>query len=455
MYPVAVPVLAHFTVVFGGLLLYVVTTRIRHQRRQPSAAFAWVLTIAFFPYLGIPLFLLFGTSKLVRPQRDRGGTRPALFRHAPSWAGTLLEGLGFAPPRGNQAVRFHADGLAAHDALVTMIDAAQRRVLLSTFILGADPVGDAVVAALVRRARAGVHVCVLLDAMARLRCARAQLQAMRGAGISLRWVSSLRRRPDTRLNLRYHRKLAICDSVALWCGGRNLAAEYFTDQHGNAAWEDLSFDLTGGAAFEAELLFKRDWYAAAGEAFATPAPAAVTAAHLAQIVCSGPDYADDNIYAFLLACAFHAQRRIVAVTPYFIPDDALLTAWRIACRRGVRITLLVPARSNHRLADWGRGRALRDLCDAGADIFLAPHMVHGKAVIVDDTVALCGSANLDSRSLFLNFELMVAFYGQEEIAWLAEWIGHRVCQSPRYRRTEPSWVRDVAEGIVRVIGFQL
>lgn len=454
-YPIALPALAHATAVLGGLLLYVVITRVRHQRHQPSAAFAWVIMIVFLPYLGIPLFLLFGADKVARPRRQPGAPVAIDACQAPPWACTLLAGLGMAAPSGNQSIRFHADGLEAQSALLAMIDGAQRRVLLSTFILGADDFGDALVAALVRRARKGVEVRVLLDALARLRCGRAQLQTMRAAGITVRWVAAMRRKPNTQINLRYHRKLVVCDGTALWSGGRNFAQEYFMGERGADAWDDLSFDIHGPVASQAERLFKRDWYAAGGAAFAASPPASVPDQHLAQIVSSGPDYADDNVYALLLASAYHASQRIIAVTPYFIPDEALLMAWRIACRRGVRVTLLVPARSNHRLADWGRGRALRDLCAAGAEIYLYPRMIHAKAVVIDDAVALCGSVNLDGRSLFLNFELMVAFYGGEEIAWLADWVLQRVSVSPRYRGSEPSWLRELGEGLVRVIGFQL
>jgi cardiolipin synthase len=413
------------------------------------------VTIVFLPYLGIPLFLLFGASKLSRPQPGPGTPDRGSCCHAPPWACALLEGLGLAPPAGNRSINFHADGSMAQEALLAMLEAAQGRVLLSTFILGADGIGDAVVAALVRRARAGVEVCILLDALSRLRCGRAQLRTLRAAGIAVRWVALVQRRPGAHANLRYHRKLVVCDSNALWSGGRNLAQEYFVDDSTGAPWEDLSFDVQGPLALEAERLFERDWCAAGGAPFGAPRPAAAPGPIPAQIVGSGPDYADDNVYAFLLASAFHAEHRIVAVTPYFIPDDALLMAWRIACRRGIHITLLVPASSNHRLADWARGRALRDLCAAGAEIRLFPRMVHAKAVVVDDTVALCGSVNLDGRSLFLNFELMVAFYGKSQIGWLADWILRRAAISPQYRARPPSWLRDLAEGVVRVIGFQL
>lgn len=453
--PVALPVLAHATVVLAGLLVYVVVTRIRHQRRHPSAAFAWVILLVFLPYLGLPLFLMFGSNKLARLRSRPARALATGECKGPPWTCSLLAGLGLPPPAGNMSISFHADGLHAQRALLSMIGAAERRILLSTFILAGDEVGDAVVAALAGRAAAGVEVCVLLDALARARIGGKQLRTMRSAGIAVRWISSLRRRPSTRINLRYHRKMLVCDSRALWLGGRNLAQEYFTQDGAGPAWEDLSFEVHGPLACDAEQLFERDWLAAGGAPFPSGAPPAATDAHFAQIVSSGPDHTEDNVYALLLASAFHARRRIVAVTPYFIPDETLLMAWRIACARGVRLTLLMPARSNHLLADCARGRALRELSDAGADIYLYPRMLHAKAVIVDDAVALCGSANLDGRSLFLNFEMMVSFYERTEIDWLARWIMHRVALSTAYRARHPSWLRDLGEGLVRVIGFQL
>jgi cardiolipin synthase len=188
---------------------------------------------------------------------------------------------------------------------------------------------------------------------------------------------------------------------------------------------------------------------------ALPPPPGPGEGACAQLVPSGPDHADDTLHALLLAAAYRARSRIVAVSPYFIPDDALLTAWCIACRRGVRLTVVVPRRSNHWMADWGRERALRALVAAGARVVLYPAMIHAKVIVVDDRLALCGSANLDGRSLFVNFELMTAFYGAAEIAWLAAWTERQIGDSATYEARPPSWGRDVLEGIVRAVAFQL
>ena len=121
----------------------------------------------------------------------------------------------------------------------------------------------------------------------------------------------------------------------------------------------------------------------------------------------------------------------------------------------MRVELVLPARSNHRLADIARARALRDLVAAGGQVRLAPGMVHAKAVVVDDALALCGSLNLDSRSLFLNFELMVAFYSAQDIADVTQWIDSQFSHLPRFQPVQPSLWRDIAEGLVRWLGFQI
>ena len=154
---------------------------------------------------------------------------------------------------------------------------------------------------------------------------------------------------------------------------------------------------------EQDWAFATERPAPGSRSFATPAPGSET---LAQLVASGPDQPDDTLFTLLVSSCFTSEQRILAVTPYFVPDTALLTALTLASRRGIEIDLVLPARSNHRLADFARHRSLRDLVAAGARVWLHPRMIHAKAVLIDDELALAGSANLDGRSLFLNLSLI-------------------------------------------------
>lgn len=452
--------LGHTVFVAVGLLVYVMATRIGHQRRHPSAAVGWVLGIVAFPYLIVPLFLLFGTRKFARPARRQPG-RPAS-EGGPPWAAQLLACMEVAPAARSRRIVMHADGSEALQGLLGTIASARRQLDVCTYVFAHDAVGAQVARALLECVRRGVAVRLLVDAVGSMRTPPGMLRALRRQGVQVRRFMPLLHNPlRGRTNLRNHRKLVVADGQRLWSGGRNLACEYFMDRPGHPAWVDLSYEVEGPVAAQAHLQFGTDWRTASGRLLRrmrkTVAPPVQEAdsGPLAQWLPSGPDHADDTVHALLLAGAYHAQRRIVAVTPYFVPDDALLDAWCLACRRGVQVSLLVPERSNHRLADIARERALRALAAAGAHIWLAPAMVHAKAVLVDDGLALAGSLNLDARSLFLNYEAMTAFYGEEQVGWLSAWCEEQISAARPYHARRPSWMRDIAEGVVRAVGFQL
>jgi cardiolipin synthase len=461
--PFSLSTLEHGAFVATGLLIYVVVTRISQQRRYPSSAIAWVIGIAAVPYLGVPLFLIFGTRKVIRPVTSIRATfvaPPA--SDVPDWAARLLTGLNVAPAAHNNTITFHPDGLASYRALIELIESAQAHIEVCTFILGSDTVGNGVGEQLIAAVGRGVRVRLLLDAVGTVKMPKRMLRRLQAGGIDVRhFMPLLHNLFRGHTNLRNHRKLAIADGKRIWAGGRNLADEYFLGRPHQPAWVDLSFEVAGHLAGQAQAQFEMDWRAAGGHitehsfSAAQTEPLQAGEGPLAQWIASGPDYADDTVYSLLVAGFYRAQNSILLVTPYFVPDAALLDALCLACRRGVQVNLVMPTRSNHRLADMVRERALRQFSAAGGKVHLVPSMVHAKAVVIDAAIALCGSVNLDSRSLFLNYEEMTAFYGAPEIAWLTAWINHLSSQGTAYEARRPTWYRDVLEGIVRAVGFQL
>jgi cardiolipin synthase len=228
----------------------------------------------------------------------------------------------------------------------------------------------------------------------------------------------------------------------------------------------LTFDLQGPVAAAAASQFESDWVAAGGkpasvDVDAAAAPSAGSAATTggalseAQFLPSGPDQSEDTVHSLLIDACFHARERLLAVTPYFVPDVSLETAMRLAARRGVQIDLCIPANSNHRLADFARNRALRSLSQAGVNVHLLPYMSHAKAVVFDHTLGLAGSINLDSRSLLLNYECAVVFYGPAEINWLASWIEALIPKTALFDYRRPSLLRDLCEGLLLTVAYQL
>lgn len=460
----------HGLAVAVGLLVYVVLSHVRHQRRHPSAAIGWVLSLLLLPYAALPLYLLFGTRKLTRAGHSSLAARaPRPGDDDAAWPAQTAAALGQPRPTTYRTLSVHADGSASLRALLEVIDGARHTLDLCTFILGRDAVGATVSAHLAARAGAGLRVRLLLDGVGRMLGGRPDLSALRRAGVHLElFVPPLQSPLKGRTNLRNHRKLVVADAgrtaERLWCGGRNLAVEYFEGTPGHPAWRDLSFDLQGPLVRQAADLFQHDWVFATGAEAPNPgasaadaeaAPDAAAGEPAGQVIASGPDQADDTVQALLVSAAYRARTRMKLVSPYVVLDDALLMALTLAARRGVQVELLLPERSNHRLADIARHRSLRALAGAGVEVWLAPHMLHAKAAIIDDALALVGSTNLDSRSLFLNYELMVAFHDSGAIARYGAWFDLERSTARRYVAHPPDLWRDLGEGLVLWIGFQL
>jgi cardiolipin synthase len=456
----------HGLVVAFGLGAYVLASRALYQRRHPSAAIAWVVMLTLLPYIALPLYFMFGSRKVPgsqRPALDHATVvRSSRLDDVAAWSRRLAGAMGLANATGYEALRVHRDGAGSLAALREVIAGATTTLDVCTFVFARDALGREIAAMLMERARSGVRVRVLLDGFGVWLGGHFDLRSLREAGVEVvKFVPALKSAVRG-LNLRNHRKMVIADRTWVWTGGRNLASEYFEGEAKlrKPAWHDLTFDLRGPLARQAQQRFDLDWDYAEHR----PAPAGGRplphvgvddAEPWAQLIPSGPDQIDDTVQSLLVSNTFMARQRILAVTPYFVPDATLLMALTLAARRGVAVDLVLPARSNHRLADVARNRPLRDLARAGARVWLTPHMVHAKAIVIDDGLALAGSANLDARSLFLNYELMTAFYRPDAVEAFAEWIGREQALARPFQARAPGFLRDLSEGLVLWLAFQL
>ena len=461
----------HGLIVMMGLAVYVTASHTLHQRRHPSAAVAWVVALVLLPYVALPLYLMFGRRKLAQP-RPTARTQPDALRDSSAdspAARTQQLAAAMALPAASsyQQLNIHEEGTQALQVLRNMIGAATRTLDLCTFIFASDGLGDEIAERLGQRAREGVRVRLLVDGIGAYLGGHPSFRMLSAAGVQVAlFVPPLRSTLQGRTNLRNHRKMVIADSEWFWCGGRNLATEYFAGdlsaRSKKAPWVDLSFDLHGALALQAQQQFDQDWeFATQGTRPRSCGPVdpagseGSEGAAIGQLIASGPDQVEDTLHTLLVSGFFMSHKRILAVTPYFVPDPTLLMSLTLAARRGVTVDLLMPGKSNHRLADLARHRALRELASAGARVWFLPGMIHAKIVVIDDELALAGSANLDERSLFLNYELMVAFYSSTEVERFARWIEVQRTASTLYRPHPAGILREIAEGLLLWLAFQL
>ncbi|HEV8551345.1 MAG TPA: phospholipase D-like domain-containing protein, partial [Polyangiaceae bacterium] len=309
------------------------------------------------------------------------------------------------------------------------------------------------------RAAAGVTVRLIVDAVgSRSMLAEAKRQ-LGPPGAEVRAFMPLRHSPIRgRTNLRSHRKLAVVDGERVFGGGMNLAEESMgagVRPLGDPRWRDASALVSGPVARDAAALFESDWRYCGGRLRVPEVPApAERGSELVQLVPSGPDMATDTVYDAFLTGIFSARERVVLVTPYYVPDEALQHALVLSARRGVRTEVVVPLRSNHRVADVARRALLRELRAAGVRVHYYPHgMVHAKALAIDGSVAYVGSPNFDMRSLFLNYEVAFFVYSKDAVAgilgFIDELVAESVASGPRQRE---NWL---VERIARLLAPEL
>ncbi len=450
-------VLAHIGLIAGFLLALAIVAHVLRNERSPSGTIAWLLVILLLPYVGVPLYLLLGGRKMQRiaaSKRDLNlADKPSGVPTGPTRLQALLRSYGIPGATQGNRIRLCANGEEAYQRLVDLIESARSSIWIETFILHLDETGRDIVQRLVRRAREGLEVRVLLDGVGSLHTPRRALRDLLDAGGRVEHFIPVLHRPFRgRTNLRNHRKIMIADQRHLMAGGANIALEYMGPEPHPDRWRDLMFVLEGPAVAHYADVFRADWHFASGEELAAAdEPARIAGQATVQVVPSGPDVMGDTIYAALLTAIFAAHERIWVVTPYFVPNQALEEAFVLAAHRGVDVRLIIPRESNHPVADVASRTYLRDIQAAGGKIHLYQNgMMHGKALLMDRELAIIGSANVDSRSLFLNYEAALFVYSAPDIRQVERWI-ERTLVGTRVGVDEAGPLREYVEGLTRII----
>lgn len=428
-----------FILVEQALVILAIVLVLR-RRGEPRSMLAWILTLQLVPVIGLVLFVLFGEPRRewhrMRRRRRRRHIVRALARerrnvaeteNRASIADSAVRNLtrtasrlaGYPPTRGNR-VKIYNDSEPTYAALIESIESAERYIHLEYYIFEADDTGTSVRDALLRKVQQGVECRVLLDYIGSWRLSRRFLQPLRDAGGRVEFCLPFTlSRGRWRVNFRNHRKIAVIDSRVAFTGSQNIGDVYRGRLARCSPWQDMVLGIQGPAVHHYQEVFAQDWHYTTKEDLFNdryfPDQEEV-GDHIIQIVPSGPDQRTKVMHQILFAAANMARSSLTVITPYFVPDRAMVIAFQSASYRGVRVRLLIPTRTDEKIVLWAGRSFYEDLLGAGVEIYeIDTVMLHSKVMIVDDSWSMVGSANMDERSFSLNFELTNLLYSRDLI----------------------------------------
>ena len=414
----------------------VVLRVLTRQRMEPSVRIAWIMVVEAVPFVGILAYLLFGEVRIAHAERQRAQDirarlsgmwvpSPSAVTDPPEWIAGITATVqavgGMVPVAGNR-LRLLAETDDGFDAMIDAIDAARDHVHVLFYIWIDDTSGRRVAAALCAAARRGVACRVIVDAIGSRRFTRSvawrQMQAD-GVGLVVAMPTGFSplRALSRRLDLRNHRKIVLIDNEIGFTGSRNAADMAFSLKPRYAPWVDIWLSVEGPVVRQMQGVFLADWMSYTGrdlgEEMLDAVPAVDDPGLVAQVLATGPDRRAGNVSDCILAMLAVARKQVVITTPYYVPTVALDTAIQACARRGVAVTLILPARNDSLLVRGASEGFYFGLLRAGVQILLFEQgLLHAKLVTVDGRVAMLGSGNLDRRSFELNYEMNLVVAGE-------------------------------------------
>ena len=420
--------------------------------RTSQGTIAWVISLITVPFLAIPLYWLLGRTRF---SSNVGGRRlmderlrrlaEEMYDHLRQFevdlpaddaferAARLLGGLPFT--RGNQ-LQLLIDGEETFEQIFHAIRRARQYLCVNFFIVKNDQLGVRFQQALIERARAGVRVYFLFDEIGSHKLPRRYLKELRAAGVTCHsfginryWWSRFQ------LNFRNHRKIVISDGKLAFIGGLNVGDEYLGRNQRFGKWRDTHLAMRGPVVQAVQLVFLEDWFWAANQVpelhwHTQPEPADQVAA----VIPTGPSDPADSWQLIVAEAANSARRKLWITSPYFVPDEGVLTALQTAAIRGVDVRILIPARSDHLLVSLSAFSYYEQSIPYGVKIYrYHSGFLHQKVLLIDERLAAVGTANLDNRSFRLNFEITAFSSDQAFVAKVAQMLANDFDQSTEAR----------------------
>ena len=423
----------HLAAGFDLLACLLASSHALLHKRDTRAATIWIGVIWFLPALGPLLYLAMGVNR-IRRRAIKLGVHKTFSRDIPENLGEpehdgaehlkhiarVVSRVVTQPLTAGNKIEPLVNGDAAFPAMLAAIESAKKSVTLCIYIFDNDASGKQFVSALERAVHRGVAVRVLIDSAGtryswppityKLRHAKIPFAKFLPASIFTPWRVAT-------INLRNHRKSLVVDGGIAFTGGMNIRHGNVLANRPKSPVQDLHFRVEGPVVTELQEAFANDWSFMTDEILDGEIwfPEAKEAGEvIARVIMDGPDSDFENARWTLLAALAEAQTSVQILTPYFLPDNALITALNLAALRGVRVDIILPAKNNLPFVHWASRAMWWQVLERGCHVWLTPPPFdHSKLMIVDGHWVLLGSANWDARSLRLNFELNVEGYGRE------------------------------------------
>ncbi len=462
-------------VILNDIVVILAIIHVLMDNRLPAKTMAWALVIYFVPVAGIVLYVFFGVNtrrdRLVSERSMNEITRRSML----SFVGQqdlrlpenhkqtidLFVNQSMALPFKDNTVDIYTDGYGFFPALLAAIRNATSHIHIDIYIFADDALGRLVSDSLIDKARQGVEVRVIYDDVGCWNVSRHFFERMREEGIEVCPFLPVRFPSFTsKVNYRNHRKIIVVDGKVGFIGGMNIAQRYVKGVE-DRPWRDTMTKITGSAVYSLQREFLVDWYFVdrtrlSDRKYYPPVVSSDYDDCLIQIVTGGPVTPFPEIMQGYMRVIIAARRYIYIETPYFIPTEPVLFALKTAALGGIDVRIIVPERSDARFVEWAGRSYLRDMTASGVKVYLYESgFLHSKILVCDDSLATCGSTNVDSRSFENNFESNAFFY-DETVARrfrriFLEDLGRSVPLSEKPGRMNPGFFTRLWESLTRLL----
>lgn len=405
------------------------------QRRDPKSVWTWLLVMYFLPIVGFVLYMLIGqdmhkrrlfktkevTDKLnysIRKQEESIYMHDCKLNDAEEYSDLVLYNLESSDSfyTDDNEVDIYIDGNDKFNALIEEMEKAEKYIHFQYYIIKSDELFERISKVLIKKAKEGVEVRVLMDGMGSRFLKKKDIKILNDNGVKTAvFFPPILKRLHLRINYRNHRKIVVIDGKVGFVGGFNVGKEYIDKDEKFGHWRDTHLKITGSAAIALGARFILDWnYAAKDNLFSSDKymfQSVGDGNDGIQIISSGPDSARQDIRNNYLRLINKAKKSIYIQSPYFIPDESILDALQIAALSGVDVRVMIPCKPDHPFVYWATYSYMNDLLSAGAKCYTYDNgFLHAKGMVVDGNVACFGTANMDIRSFKLNFEVNAVVY---------------------------------------------